>query len=240
MNSRYSHRAPCCFGRTCGIAPAFAALVFPLLASKALAGPDYPLALDTVWTYHLRQEVGPGVSFGDADAALADGNVLKTSVVARVTGADVVQGVKYTRVESTRAGRPWLTEWYRLTPKGLLLGQTFDADTGQATKMVPPQTVLSPTLAAGESWTWKAADAPVHIETRIAGPARVTVPGGEFDGTRIELQTTVDTGAGVIKVRQSRWFVPSVGYVRQETETRADDRLISKVALELEKFELGE
>lgn len=197
----------------------------------------YPLALNTKWTYHQRQENGEGVRFNEADARLAKGNVLEVELVSEVKGTDAVGRQRYTRVESVKAGRPVLTEWFRISAGGLFLGRTVDSDTGLQTDMAPPQKLVTVTMKAGESWTWKASDAPVTIRTTVVGPAQVSVPAGLFNSTRLLHEMTMDLGHAVITVRQTRWFVPGIGYVKQEAETRAGDRVLSRTALDLVRFE---
>lgn len=205
--------------------------------AAATAPVAYPLALKTRWTYHLHQELAPGAHFGEEDAKLAKGNVLDTTVVSEVSGVETLGGAKYTRVESSRAGKGWLKEWYRAGAEGLLLGKSFDAETGEETLMVPPQKLLSTTLAAGELWEWKARNAPVVIRTRVVGTAEVEVPAGLFETKEIFSETTIQTQGPVIQVQQSRWFAAGIGYVKQETETRVGGRMMSRVVLTLEKFE---
>ena len=70
----------------------------------------YPLAPKTRWTYHLHQEVGQGVHFGDEMAALAKGNVLEADLISEVAGTDAIGGRQYARVETRLNGKPYLTE----------------------------------------------------------------------------------------------------------------------------------
>jgi hypothetical protein len=222
--------------KVCGIVVAFAAVLW--VAGAAGGEPvAFPLALKTHWTYHLHQELAPGAHFGEEDAKLAKGNVLDTTVVSEVSGAETLGGAKYAVVESSRSGKGWLREWYRVGPEGLLLSKTFDAEMGEETLMVPPQKLLSATLAADETWEWKAADAPVVIRMRVVGAAKVEVPAGLYETREIFSETTIRTQGPVIQVRQSRWFAPGVGYVKQETETRVAGRMMSRVVLTLERFE---
>ena len=183
----------------------------------------------------MHQEVGPGVHFGDAMAKLATGNSVDVAVVTAVVGSDVINGSKYVRIESRRNGDLWLTEWCRQAANGLMLGKTVDAETGQQVVMAPPQILLSPTLAPGETWDWKATAAPVVMHVRVVGPADVSVPAGVFHATQLGYVMTVQTEGGEVKVQQTRWFAPGVGYVKQDTETRQGDRLLTHVILELDK-----
>jgi hypothetical protein len=217
-----------------------AGCVLILLAHAAApppAGVNYPLALHTKWTEHLHQEVGEGVHFADAMAKLAKGNSLDVAVISEVVGSDVINGQKYVRVESRRNGEPWLTAWYLQTPDSLLLGKSIDAEAGQEVLMVPPQRLLSATLKAGEAWDWKASDAPVVMHIKVVGPADVTVPAGAFHTTQLNYVVTVETEGGVVTVQQTRWFAPGVGYVKQDTETRMGERMLTHSILQLEKYE---
>lgn len=197
----------------------------------------YPLALNTKWIYHLRQENSEGVRFSEADARLAKGNILEVELVSEVKGTDAFGRHRYTRVESVKAGRPVLTEWFRISAGGLFLGRTVDTDTDLRTDMEPPQKLATATMKAGESWTWKASGAPVTMRTTVLGPAQVDVPAGLFNSTRLLHEMTMNLEDAVITVRQTRWFVPGIGYVKQQVETRAGDRVLSRTALDLVHFE---
>lgn len=215
-------------------------LVLALAAAPLpAAGPiDFPTALKTRWTYHLHQEMGEGVHFGEADAKLAKGNVLDTSVVATITGVEVIGGVKYARVESLREGsRPWLTEWYASGPAGLLLAKIVDAEGGSENAMNPPQKLLLPTLQPGASWTWKDTKNPISMSIRIVGAGPMQVPAGNFQAIETAHDTALGTQGLIIHVKQKRWYTARVGYIKQDSETRAGTRLFSHVILTLEKFE---
>jgi hypothetical protein len=201
--------------------------------------PDFPLASNTRWTYHLHQEVGEGVHFGEEDAKLAKGNSLDVSVISQVVGTEFFGALKYTRIESRLNGRIWLTEWERLGPEGLMLGKTIDPDEGQATVMNPPQKMLSPTLKTGESWDWKPSRLPLSMHVSVVGPDKVTVPAGTFDAVQVLHVMTTNSPAGSVIVRQTRWFVAGVGYVKQDTESRLGSHMLSHVVLTLEKYEPG-
>ena len=206
-------------------------------AAPSSAGVNYPLALHTKWTDHLHQEVGEGVHFGEALAKIAKGNSVDLVVISEVVGSDVINGQKYVRVESRRSGEPWLTAWYLQTPDSLLLGKSIDAEAGQEVLMVPPQKLLSATLKAGEAWDWKASDGSVVMHIKVVGPVDVTVPAGTFHTTQLTYVITVETEGGVATVRQTRWFAPGVGYVKQDTESRMGERMLSHSILQMEKYE---
>jgi hypothetical protein len=198
---------------------------------------DFPLAFKTKWTNHLHQEMGEGVHFGPLMAKFANGNSLDVSVITEVVGSDLINGEKYMRRETRVKDTLWLTEWLRRTANGLLLGKSTDAEQGQEVLMVPPEKLLSSTVKAGESWDWKAADASVVMQIKVIGPADLTVPAGTFHTIEISYNTTFEIEGGMITVRQTSWFASGVGYVKQDTETRLGDRLLSHVVLTLEKFE---
>ena len=221
----------------CGLLAGCVLILLARAAAPAPTGTNYPLALHTKWTDHLHQEVGEGVHFGEALTKLAKGNSVDFVVISEVVGSDVINGQKYVRVESRRSGEPWLTAWYLQTADGLLLGKSIDAEVGQEVLMVPPQKLLSTTLKAGEAWDWKASDGSVVMHIKVVGPADVTVPAGTFHTTQLNYVVTVETEGGVATVRQTRWFAPGVGYVKQDTESRMGERMLSHTILQMEKYE---
>jgi hypothetical protein len=194
----------------------------------------FPLAPGTRTTYHLHQEVGPGVRFGPEDAKLAKGNVLDASVQSRVAGSETIGGHSYVRIDSTRDGRSWLSEWYREDAEGLLVAKR--TENGQPTVFDPPQKWLSAGLLAGDAWDWSAPDAPVSMHTTVAGEESVSVPAGAFQAVKVSSDLTAQ-GQIPIRVHQDRWFVRGVGFVKEDTTTTAATHLLSHVVLTLEKFE---
>ncbi|HYL13975.1 MAG TPA: hypothetical protein VEV41_13120 [Terriglobales bacterium] len=198
---------------------------------------DFPLALKTKWTNHLHQEMGEGVHFGPQMSKFANGNSLDVSVITEIVGSDLVNGEKYMRRETRMKGALWQTEWLRQTANGLLLGKSRDAEAGDEVLIVPPEKMLSPTLKAGESWDWKAADASAVTQIKVVGPADLTVPAGTFHTTEISYDTAVEIEGGAITVHQTSWFASGVGYVKQDTKTLLGDHLLTHVVFTLEKFE---
>lgn len=198
---------------------------------------DFPLAPKTKWINHLHQEMGEGVHFGPMLAKFAKGNSLDVSVITEVVGSDLIDGDKYIRRETRMKGTLWQTDWLRQTANGLLLGKSSDAEQGQEVLMVPPEKLLSPTLKTGESWDWKTPDASAVMQIKVVGPADLTVPAGTFHTTEISYDATVESEGGTITIRQTSWFASGVGYVKQDTETRLGDRLLTHVVLKLEKYE---
>jgi DUF3108-like len=223
--------------------PLLAVIFFCWLLSVPAAPPaadsavDFPLAPKTKWTNHLHQEMGEGVHFGPLMSKLAKGNSLDVSVITEVVGSDLINGEKYMRRETRMKGTLWQTEWLRQTPNGLLLGKSMDAEAGDEVLMVPPEKLLSPNLKAGESWEWKAADASVVVQFKVVGPADLTVPAGTFHAIEVSYHATYQIEGGMITVRQTSWFTSGVGYVKQDTESRLGDHLLSHVVFTLEKFE---
>ncbi len=215
-----------------------ALLVLFSIAAFAQPHLDYPLAPGTRWTYRLHQELAPGVRFHDEDARLASGNVLESTVVAVVADVETLFGRQYARIEHRRGGKPWLTEWCRLTPAGLMVGKSVDYENGAAeTIMEPEQKRISATLRPRESWSWQAKDAPVRLRYEIVGPAPVVVPAGSYSAVRLHTTGAVASATGAIQIQQGTWFVPGVGIVKQDTATSVRGRAISHVVLTLARFE---
>ncbi|PYT28349.1 MAG: hypothetical protein DMG58_18570 [Acidobacteria bacterium] len=197
---------------------------------------DYPLALNTRWTYHLHQENGPGVHFGEDLAALAKDNVVDTSVISEVAGVETIGGHSYTRVESRINGKPWLFEWERVSPEGLLVGKTREQE-GPEVTMEPEQKRISATLRPGAFWEWQAKDAPIKFRYTVVGPGAVDVPVGHYQGVHLTATGSVQAPFGKVDIRQETWFVSGVGIAKQETETSVQGHKLSGVLLTLEKFE---
>ena len=197
---------------------------------------DYPLALKTRWTYHLHQENGEGVHFGEDLAALAKDNVVDASVISEVAGVETIGGHSYTRVESRINGKPWLFEWERISPDGLLVGKTREQEE-QEVMMQPEQKRISATLRPGTFWDWQAKNAPIKFHYTVVGPGAVDVPAGHYQGVHLTATGTVQAPFGRVDIRQETWFVPGVGIAKQETETSVQEHKLSGVRLTLEKFE---
>ena len=206
--------------------------------SASAAGPiDFPLAVNTKWTYHLRQELAEGVHFGEEDAKLAKGNVMETTIISTVAGEDTIDGQKYARIESVhKDGRHYITEWYALGPTGLLLGKTLD-ENGAETLMTPPQKILVAPLQPGAAWMWRDRNNPISMNIKVVGQAAVQTPAGNLPALELSYDATIDMQGTMVHVRQKRWYVPGIGYGIQDTETRIGPRPISHVTLTLEKFE---
>jgi hypothetical protein len=209
----------------------------PRVANPAFSPMDYPLALHTRWTYHLRRELAPGAHFEGEDAALAKGNVLEDTVVSEIAGEDRIGALSFARVENCRPRGLWLTEWYHATAEGLFLGKTLNSDEGSENVVSPPQKVLAGTLRPGDSWEWQADDASSSIRANVIGASAVTVPAGTYLATEIAFVTTSPTPYGAARVAQTCWFVPGVGWVKQETRALIEAHLFTHVTLTLEKFE---
>jgi hypothetical protein len=212
-------------------------LCVPAAAPAAESAVDFPLALNTRWIYHFHQDLGQGVHFGELMAKFAKGNSLDVPVITEVVGSDLINGDKYIRRESRLKGTLWMTEWFRQTANGLMLGKTLDAEQGLEVLMVPPQKLLSPTLKAGESWDWKAPEVSLVMQIKVVGPADLTVPAGTFHATELSYDVNIETEGGMVTIRQRRWFASGVGYVKQETDTRLGDRPLTHTLFTLEKYE---
>jgi hypothetical protein len=199
---------------------------------------DYPLALHTRWTYHLRQEIGQGAQFNDGDAKLAKGNVFETTVVSEAAGVETIGARQYTRVESRRNGKPSLFEWDRVGPEGLLVEKSIDYS-GDASETIldPEQLRLSGDLRAGNSWVWQSKDGSTRVVYTVTGAGSVEIPLGRFQGTQVKSDGTVEAPFGTVDIHQDTWFVPGVGLAKQDTTTSVQQHLLLHTTLTLEKLE---
>jgi hypothetical protein len=92
-------------------------------------------------------------------------------------------------------------------------------------------------LKAGESWDWKAPDLSLVMQIKVVGPADLTVPAGTFHTTQLSYDAAIEVEGGTVTIRHSRWFASGVGYVKEDSETRLGDRLLTRMLLTLEKYE---
>ena len=199
---------------------------------------DYPLSLHTRWTYHLHQEIGQGVRFSDEDAKLAKDNVLEVTVISEVAGVDTIGGHQYTRIESRKNDKPWLFEWDRVGPEGLIVGKSIDYSAGASEVIMDPeQKRLSSDLRARDSWVWQPKDGSMRAVYRVIGTGSVEIPLGGFQGTQVRMEGTVEAPFGTVEIHQDTWFVPGIGVAKQETTTSVQEHRLTHNILTLEKFE---
>ncbi|MGH9409184.1 MAG: OmpA family protein, partial [Vicinamibacterales bacterium] len=203
-------------------------------------GARFPLAVGTRWTFHERQEIGPDAHFSEEDAARAHGNVVESTVISVVKGTDRLDGSDYVRIESTRAGQPYLIEWYRVAPEGLLLGKRNDIAGQLEIPMRPPQRLLSAALRPGESWSWQNDDHAYAVRRRVVRGGSVTVPAGTYTAARLEGDVTAQQGPLTIQAQEVWWFVPDVGFVLREDTMSASGDFFMHITTSLEKFEPAE
>jgi hypothetical protein len=199
---------------------------------------DFPLAVHTRWTYHLHQENGEGVHFGDDLAPLAKDNTVDATLVSEAAGTEDFGGHSYTRVETRLNGKPWLFVWERLSPEGMVVGKSVDYEGGQQELLMEPeQKIISTDLQAGNSWLWQVADGSVRMHFTVVGPSEIDVPAGHFHSVHLLKNIIAEASFGKVDVRENVWFAPGVGFVEHETRTSVKGYTLSHVLLTLEKFE---
>ena len=219
------------------LATVFSALAALAPATSRADGVDYPLKVGTAWTYHLHQEIGPGVQFAPDVAPLAHGNRVEMTVICRVVAHERIRGDEYARVESTRNGHPYFVEWYRTDADGLYLGRTIDLDSGETTELNPPERFLNATLRRGESWNWRSSSTPVSSTTQVHSPERMKTPAGSFDTTMVVTDMRLGEPPQQVRVQARRWFVPGTGFAKLDTDSSVAGRRLVHVVLTLERFE---
>ncbi|MGB8474176.1 MAG: hypothetical protein WCE61_08845 [Candidatus Acidiferrum sp.] len=199
---------------------------------------DFPLALNTRWTYHLHQENGKGVHFGEDAAPLAKNNILDATLISEAVAVEQVGAHSYTRVETRVNGKPWLFMWERVAPDGLLVGKSVDYEGGkQEILMEPEQKIISANFRPGNFWLWQVKDGSVRFRFSVIGPSEVDVPAGHFRGVHLNKHATVEAAFGQVEVNEDVWFVPGVGFAKHETRTSIKGYTLSHVLLTLEKIE---
>jgi hypothetical protein len=104
---------------------------------------------------------------------------------------------------------------------------------GELTKLDPPQTIVGSPLKEGASWDYdaKVGEADVHQHFAIVSAEDVDVPAGTFRAFKIHGEQTSPSF-----VIMDRWFVNGTGIVKDITTTRtADGDLVRRVTLELKQ-----
>jgi len=208
-----------------------------LLSAVPLRAQDYPLAPGTRWTYHLRKEVGPGVQFQGEDARIAKNGVVEMTIIAHVAGTEQIGGKTYTRVEALHDDKPANIDWYALTPAGLLHSKAVDYIADSQSEFDPPEVLLSPTLRAGETWTWQDRGGQVTSKKTASAPEQITVPAGSYRAISVRTEMTIPTEIAPMNVIMTQWFASGVGFIKQEVRFEIKGHLLTRNTMTLEKFD---
>lgn len=209
------------------------------LLGTPLMAQDYPLAAGTRWTYHLKKELGPGAHFVGADAQVAKGNSIDTTLIVHVAGTEQLSDKTYTRIESHRDGKLFSVDYLALTSDGLIHAKTLDYNDGSENELNPPERLLSPKLSPQESWTWQDSQSPQSSRTTVLEPVKISVPAGTYSAIPVRTQITIPTEGQPLDVTVTQWFVPGIGNVRYEVRMEIAGRLLMHNTETLEKFERG-
>jgi hypothetical protein len=212
-------------------------LTCALLSAAPLRAQSYPLTPGTRWTFHLRKEAGPGVHFGGEDGRIAKNSVVETTLIAHVGGTEQIGGRTYTRIEALREDKLANVDWLALTPSGLMHAKTVDYIAKSETDFDPPEVLLSPTLAPGESWTWRDPKSPATSKKSVSAPEQISVPAGSYRAIPVRTVTTTPTEGEPVITTMMQWFVPGIGYVKYELRMEIAGHLLMDNIATLEKFE---
>jgi len=212
------------------------------LSPVTLRAQDYPLGPGTTWTYHLHKDVGPLAHFEGEDARMAKNGAVETTVIAHVVGTEEIGGKSYTRVESMGQGKLANIDWYALTPAGLLHARAVDYVAQSQSDFDPPEVLLSHALAPGESWTWQDRQGVLSSKKTAFAPEQITVPAGSYRPISVRTEMVIPTQISPtqvvpMNVTMRQWFVPGVGFVKQDVRFEINGNLLSHNLMTLEKFE---
>jgi len=212
------------------------------LSPATLRAQDYPLAPGTSWTYHLHKDVGPLAHFDGEDARMAKNGVVETTVIAHVVGTEDISGKPYVRVEAMGQGKLANIDWYALTPVGLLHARAVDYVAQSQSDFDPPEVLLSHALAPDESWTWQDRQGAVSSKKTAFAPEQITVPAGSYRAISVRTEMIIPTPISPtqivpMNVTMTQWFVPGVGFVKQDVRFEINEHLLSHNLMTLEKFE---
>jgi hypothetical protein len=205
-------------------------MIFFILAVTVFSSPEQaiPTAEGTTWQYEMTEEAGPGAELAD-DKAQHRGR-LHASVVYRVKGTKEIDGRTVIEFEMHRAGRITNTDLMTVDEHGVQCWGRIN-EAGQLTKLDPPQMMVASPVTIGTTWEFDSdvAGSKVHQHYEIIGEGDITVPAGKFRGFHIHGEQT-EPGKMII----DRWFVPSVGIIKDVTETHSESgELLRRISLEL-------
>jgi hypothetical protein len=158
-------------------------------------------------------------------------------MIAHVAGTEQIGGKTYTRVEALREGKVANVDWYALTPAGLMHAKSVDYIADSQSEFDPPEVLLSPTLAPGESWNWQDRSGPATSRKTASAPEQITVPAGSYRATPVHTAMTIPTEGESVTVTITQWFVPGIGFVKQEFRLEIAGHLLIHNTMTLEKFE---
>lgn len=212
-------------------------LACALLSSVPLRAQDYPLTPGTRWTFHLRKEAGPGAHFDGEDGRVAKNNVVDTTMIAHVGGTEQIGGRTYTRIEALREDKLANVDWLAMTPAGLMHAKTVDYIGDSEADFDPPEVLLSPTLAPGESWIWRDSKSPVTSKKTVSAPEQISVPAGSYRAIPVRTVITTPTEGEPVITTMMQWFVPGIGYIKYEIRIEIAGHLLAHNTVTLEKFE---
>ncbi len=198
-----------------GITVALCALLLVAARHSARAENFLPTEPGTNWVYEMTQELASGVNVPGL-APDAEGKV-KTEVVYRLDGSQVIDGSTFLKFEMHRGHQVTTTELMTIDDGGIHCAYRILGD-GERVRLTPPQTIVAAPLKRDSSWDFDgiAGGSTVRQHYIMMGEQEITVPAGKFRAMRIlgEQKAPDDTTI-------ERWFAPGIGIVKDVTTMRS-------------------
>ena len=191
------------------------------IAVAARAEGLLPMADGTTWEYELREEFG-----GPAAAPPSS-----TTSIVRV-GRESNEGKEYLKIETMVEEAVTKTELATADEKGVVCYFRAGKD-GRLAKLDPPQVIIPAELKAGTTWDsdGEVAGTEIHQHFVVTGEEPILVAAGSFRALHVHCEDS-----SVMSVKQDRWFVPGVGFIKETTVVRGPTGgLLQRVNLELQK-----
>ena len=204
-------------------------LTMIVAATTASAGPLLTTTEGTTWEYAMTQEVGKGISLTDQKTD-ADGKVHMT-VIYRVGDEEKINGQSARKFEMHRGGVVSNTDILAVDDQAVTCYARI-AEDGERIKIDPPQKMLMAPIQVGTKWDYDGtiSDTKVHQTYSIAAEEDVQVPADKFHAFRVHVEQT----AGGPSIVVDRWFVPGVGFVKDETTMKfPNGDLLQHIVLDL-------
>src|SRR5947209_13870824 len=191
------------------------------IAVGARADELFPSADGTTWEYELREEFG-----GPAAAAPAT-----VRSIVRI-GRESHEGKDFLKIETIVDDAVAKTELATADEKGVVCYFRAGKD-GRVAKLDPPQVIVPPDLKPGTAWDsdGEVAGMEIHQHFTVTGEEPMQVAAGSFRALHVHSEDS-----SVMSVKQDRWFVPGVGFIKESTVVRGPTGgLLQRLTLELQK-----
>jgi hypothetical protein len=134
------------------------------------------------------------------------------------------------KFELRRQGAVQVTQFLQVNEQGVFELARGD-ESGERTKLAPPQKILSFPLKVGEKWEYHGGGGGEKVDEvyEIVAQESIEVPAGKFEAYHLRVVGTQPFNSVV-----DRWFVPGLGEIKDVTEVRRPNgSMVQRLSFEL-------